>query len=475
MRFGTAAGHAHMKSLAVPSPVQDWIGCAQRAPYFETEGGRSWTPVGYNEAITWPNLALLYRRRDPAVVERHFARLRDSGVTCLRLMLDYNQVRHRHFESRCGQFAPAMVQLWDDLIALGELYGIRYLLTPFDTFFMARRWRTHPYSRANGGPCGTIGQMFTCPDTRMAIKNRLAFATRRWGHSGAIFGWDLWNEIDTNYAGGDIASCHAFISDISAALRAEEMAAHGRCHLQTVSVFGPALKARPQLADIVFRHAALDFASVHLYEKGTIDDPRDTLSPARATARLMTEALQHCPADRPLLDTEHGPIHAFKDRHITLPDAFDTRYFRRMQWAHLASGGAGGGMRWPNRHPHVLTQGMYDSQKVLGDFLHLIDWPRFCREPLGARLTVHDFKGLATGCGDGTQAVVSLMPDQHACGTAITLDIAALQPGIYRVTRFNPISGECESSQHQTSSNGDLAVLVGSAAQDVVLAVARTG
>jgi len=473
MRFGTAAGHAHMKSLAVPSPVQDWIGCAEGAPYFETEGGRSWTPVGYNEAITWPNLAMLYRRRDPAVVERHFARLRDSGVTCLRLMLDYNQVRHRHFESRCGQFAPAMVQLWDDLIALGELYGIRYLLTPFDTFFMARRWRTHPYSRSNGGPCSTIGQMFTCPDTRMAIKNRLAFATRRWGHSGAIFGWDLWNEIDINYAGGDIASCHAFISDISAALRAEELAAHGRSHLQTVSVFGPALKARPELADIVFRHPSLDFASIHLYEKGTIDNPRNTLAPARATARLMAGALRHCPAERPLLDTEHGPIHAFKDRHITLPDAFDTEFFRRMQWAHLASGGVGGGMRWPNRHPHVLTQGMYDAQKLLGDFLPLIDWSRFRRMPLDARLTVHDFKGLVTGCGDDRQAVICLMPDQRASSAAVTLEIAGLDPGVYCVTQFNPLTGACEAGQLQTTQNSDLEVLVSSGAQDMALAVAR--
>jgi mannan endo-1,4-beta-mannosidase len=474
MKFGTASGHAHMKSLAVPSPVQDWIGLADGAPYFETEGGRSWTPIGYNEAITWPNLAPLHRRRDPAAVERHFARLRDSGVTCLRLMLDYNQVRHRHFESRCGQFAPAMVQLWDDLIALGELYGIRYLLTPFDTFFMARRWRTHPYSRANGGPCGGLDQTFNCPQTRDAIKNRLAFATRRWGHSGAIFGWDLWNEIDTSYAGGDIAVCHDFISDISAALRAEEMALHGRSHLQTVSVFGPALKARPDLGDIVFRHPALDFASIHLYEKGTIDNPRNTLAPARATARLMTEALRHCPKDRPLLDTEHGPIHAFKDRHITLPDAFDTEYFRRMQWAHLASGGAGGGMRWPNRHPHVLTQGMYDAQRLLSEFLPSIDWRHFGRTPLDARLTVHDFKGFAVGCGDDTQALVCLMPDQRACGAAVALEIAGLRPGVYGVTQFNPLTGESETGQLQTTLNGDLAVLVSSGAKDIVLAVVRS-
>lgn len=473
MKFGTATGHARIKGLTVPSPVQDWIGCAQGAPYFETEGGRSWTPIGYNEAITWPNIAPLYRRRDPAAVESHFARLRDAGVTCLRLMLDYNQVRHRHLESRCGQFAPAMVQLWDDLIALGELYGIRYLLTPFDTFFMTRRWRTHPYARANGGPCGGLGQMFACPQTRLAVKNRLAFATRRWGHSGAIFGWDLWNEIDTSYGGGDIAVCHAFITDISQALRAEEMAAHGRCHLQTVSVFGPALKARPELADIVFRHPAIDFASIHLYEKGTIDDPRNTLAPAEATARLMTGALQGCPPGRPVLDTEHGPIHAFKDRHITLPDAFDTEYFRRMQWAHLASGGAGGGMRWPNRHPHVLTQGMYDAQKVLGDFLPLIDWRHFRRMPLDLRLTVHDFRGFAVGCGDDTQAVICLMPDHRSCGGAVALEIAGLEPGVYCVTQFNVQTGESDASHLQTTLQGNLAVLVSAGAQDMALAVVK--
>ena len=474
MKFGTASGHAAMKRLAVPSPVHEWIRCADGSPYFETDRGRSWTPVGYNEAITWPNIAPLYRRRDPAVVERHFARLRDHGVTCLRLMLDYNQVRARHLESRCGQFSPAMVRLWDDLIALGEVYGIRFLLTPFDTFWMARRWRTHPYAQANGGPSAKITQMFTCPDTRAAIKNRLAFATRRWGHSGAVFAWDLWNEIDLNYAGGDAAACHDFVSDISQSLRAEEMALHGRSHLQTVSVFGPALKARPALDDIVFRHPALDFASIHLYERGTIDNPRNTLAPAEATVRLMTRALRLCPPGRPLLDSEHGPIHAFKDRHITLPDAFDTDYFRRMQWAHLASGGAGGGMRWPNRHPHVLTQGMYEAQRVLGEFLPLIDWNNFARLPLDARLTAPGFDGLATGCGDCAQAIVCLMPGPRHCGTAATVAISGLDPGVYGVTQVNTLTGVAESSHLQTTHDGVLNILAGTAAQDTALAIVRS-
>lgn len=473
MRFAAPSDQAAVKRLAVSSPTQEWIGCAAGAPYFETESGKSWAPVGFNDAITWPTLAPLYRRRDPVAVERHFAMLRDMGVTCLRLMLDYNQVRHRNLESRCGQFSPAMVQMWDDLIALGEVYGVRFVLTPFDTFWMARRWRTHPYARANGGPSAKMTQMFTCPDTRTAIKNRLGFATRRWGSSGAIFAWDLWNEIDLNYAGGDAAACHDFVSDISASLRSDEIRLHGRSHLQTVSVFAPALKERPALDDIVFRHPSLDFASIHLYERGTIDNPRDTLAPAQATARLMAQSALKCPPGRPLHDSEHGPIHSFKDKRITLPDAFDIEYFRRMQWAHLASGGAGGGMRWPNRHPHVPIQGMYDAQKILADFLPLIDWGCFQRQPLDRRLTVHDFDGLATGCGDARQAVLCLLPGRAHCSNGTAVTIAGFEPGIYAVTQVSTITGARDFAQLQTTQGGELTVLVQGSGQDMAVAIAR--
>ena len=84
---------------------------------------------------------------------------------------------------------------------------------------------------------------------------------------------------------------------------------------------------------------------------------------------IVRESLAEIRDTRPFLDTEHGPIHSFKDRHATLPDAFDNEYFRHIQWAHLASGGAGGGMRWPNRRPHVLTPGMREAQAGLSRFL----------------------------------------------------------------------------------------------------------
>lgn len=460
--------------VAPPGLAESWVRCVPGVPYFETEAGEAWAPIGHNDAITWPHLQGLYRRRDPEVTARHFAELAANGVTCLRLMLDYNQVRHRHLEHRVGAFSPAMVQLWDDLIALGERRGIRFLLTPFDTFFMARRWATHPYAQVMGGPAHSPETMFTCPATRAAIINRLRFATARWGHSPAVFAWDLWNEIDSFYAGGDMAATHDFVTEVSAALREEELRLHGRAHLQTVSVYLPNLLKRPALGEVVYRHPSLDFASIHLYEKGTIDAPRHSLDPAEATVRLMGAAVAQCPPERPLLDTEHGPIHGFKDRHITLPDAFDTECFRRTQWAHLASGGAGGGMRWPYRHPHVLLPAMHEAQGALASFLPLIDWRCFRRMPLGARLSVHEFAGLAAGCGDRHQAIVCLMGSEIHCGKATCVEIRDLEPGCYDVTQVNTVTGEREAIQIHTRQDGTLVVVTIGSTQDIALAITYT-
>lgn len=460
-----------LRRVDPPAAPRGWIRCCKGAPYFETEAGTPWTPVGHNEAITWPNLAPLHRRRDPAAVEAHFAELAANGVTCLRLMLDYSQVRNRHLEHRCGEFSPAMVRLWDDLIALGERHGIRFLLTPFDTFFMARRWNAHPYAKKRGGPSRSVQQMFVCPATRAAIINRLLFATRRWGGSHAIFAWDLWNEIDSWYAGGDMAAVDAFVTEVSGALREEERRLYGRAHLQTVSVYLPVLHERPHLAPIVFAHPALDFASVHLYEKGTIDNPRRSLDPAGATARLIADAIAQCPQERPLLDTEHGPIHAFKDRHLTQPDDFDTECFRRTQWAHLASGGAGGGMRWPYRDPHVLLPAMHRAQAILAQFLPLLAWRTFQRRPLGPRLAVDRFDGLACGCGDDRQAVIALLASDAQCGKPASITIAGLAPGCYAVTCFDTVTGESDTSRIHTRQDGTLVVLAVGAGQDVALAI----
>ncbi|MCX9147050.1 hypothetical protein [Erythrobacter sp. WG] len=471
MKEAAALDRGAARRVAPPADGAAWIRCAPGAPYFETEAGEPWMPVGHNEAVTWPRLAGLHRRRDAAAVEAHFADLEAHGVNCLRVMLDYSQVHHRALEHRVGAFSPAMVRMWDDLIALGEKHHIRFLLTPFDTFFMVKRWKHHPYSRHRGGPAARLEDMFTCRETRAAVISRLLFATRRWGHSPAVFAWDLWNEIDAYYADGDLAATHDFVTDVSTALRAEEERLYGRAHLQTVSVFHPNLVATPALGEVIFRHPAIDFVSVHLYEEGPLDAPRSSLEPAEATVRLMTQALAETPQGRPVLDTEHGPVHTFVDRRVTLPDSFDTACFRRTQWAHIAAGGAGGGMRWPYRHPHHLLPAMHRAQAIFADFLPLIDWQSFRREPLGDRLTVHDFAGLACGCADERQAVIVLLGSETDGAVSRQLDIKGLAAGCYDVTQVNTITGAREACQVHTRQDGSLVVLTMAGVQDIALAV----
>jgi mannan endo-1,4-beta-mannosidase len=453
-------------------------------PYFVTGEGAAWTPIGHNDAVNWPELAPLFRRRDVAAVERHLVWLRDHGVTCIRLMLEYCQGEHRYLERPVGHFAPNMVQFWDDLFALLEKVGLRVLLTPYDTFFMWIRWRHHPYNRANGGVCSTQGEWLTCPEMRAAVKQRLGFASDRWGGSPALFAWDIWNEIHPAHGGGDPAAAMPFIDDVASWLRAHEVERRGYANLQTVSVFGPELINHPSLAEAIFRHPALDFANTHLYEHGTIDDPADTVAPALAVARLMRTAVEEA-GSRPVFDSEHGPIHRFKDKKRSLPAAFDDEYFRHIQWAHLASGGAGGGMRWPNRNPHVLTSGMREAQGALARFLPLIDWGSFNRRNLGEAVRCDD-PGLAVvGCGDGQQALVwavrtdGLSPQGTLapCDAApvATLAIPGLADGRYAITTYDTLRGEVAKRVEARSVGGVLRVPVGPVLTDVAVAVRLVG
>lgn len=463
------------------SSALPWIQVAADAPYFVDEHGAAWTPIGQNDAISWPELAGLFRRRDLPGVERHLRSLKAHGVTCLRLMLEYAQGRHRYFERPAGRFVPAMVQLWDDLFTLCERVGLRILLTPVDTFWMWMHWRHHPWNLANGGPLRSMRQCLLCPDTRALIKARLEFAVRRWGGSGALFAWDLWNEIHPAHSEDEVGSWGEFIQDLSSHVRTLELQLYGRSHPQTVSLFGPELQLKPHLAmrGPIFRHPDLDFATLHIYAKGTIDNPRDTVAPALAMGAIIRESLAEIADGRPFLDTEHGPIHAFKDRKRTLPEPFDDEYFRHLAWAHLASGAVGGGMRWPNRHPHVLTPGMRLAQQAMAGFLPLIDWTRFRRRNLNEEVRTRHFYSFA--CADERQAVVwllrrnSLGADGKVRSDAVPVEAAVSVPGLddgeYRVRGWNTLTGVPMEEQYVWARDRVLPFISGPIVTDRAFAI----
>lgn len=476
---------AHGQSSPAGMAGLAWIQVAPAAPYFVTDTGENWTPIGQNDAITWPELAGAFRRQDLPGVARYLAWLAAHGVTCLRLMLEYCHTENRYLERPVGCFQPHLIRWWDDIFALCEQYGLRLLLTPYDTFWMRRRWAKHPYRRANGGTCQYPSQWLTCSDTRAAVKARLTFATQRWGGSGVLFAWDLWNEIDPAHAGHQCGPLHDWVNDISQYLRQLEISTHGRAHLQTVSVYSPVLKKYPALADTIFRHPALDFASVHLYDTA-IRLPTDTIKPAVQTAALTQQALREIEDGRPFLDSEHGPDRQFRRRHGTLPEVFDDQYFRHVQWAHLASGGAGGGFRWPYRHPHTLTQGMRQAQQVLASFAQQIHWKNFPRKNRTADLQLMPRSVKGWACGTDTHLLVWLLrtdtrlPDgtvnSHAQPIRVRLKIPAMQAGSYSIRLFDTLTGTWQALEPLiTTSNGTLTVQLPSLVNDRAMLISRQG
>jgi mannan endo-1,4-beta-mannosidase len=199
--------------------------------------------------------------------------------------------------------------------------------------------------------------------------------------------------------------------------------------------------------------------------------------------RIVRDAISEISDIRPFLDTEHGPIHTFKDKKKTLPEAFDDEYFRHTQWAHMASGGAGGGMRWPNRKPHKLTPGMRKAQAALAGFLPLIDWPRFRRVTLNDALRVSRPGVAAFGCSDDAQAVVWLLrKDVTGSDSTLRRDAAPitaevlvprLAPGRYRVTAWDTFTGSERGSHEVDSCDEGLALQPPPFATDLALAIRR--
>ena len=238
------------------------------------------------------------------------------------------------------------------------------------------------------------------------------------------------------------------------------------------------------MADVIFRHPQLDFATTHFYDAKTINYPKDTVKSAICTGALVREALEHLHQPKPFFDSEHGPIHSFKDLHKTLPEAFDDEYFRHIQWAHVASGAAGGGMRWPNRHPHVLTHGMRVAQQNLASFMQLIDWSNFNRKNLNQEIQITSKEFVGFACSSEDQAVAWILRqskftkmgtlDRTIEPTAVTISIPGLKEGAYSIYFWDTLEGYIINQQTVYTDNTTLTILVQDVLTDLAIAIKKS-
>jgi mannan endo-1,4-beta-mannosidase len=167
-----------------------------------------------------------------------------------------------------------------------------------------------------------------------------------------------------------------------------------------------------------------------------------------------------------------------------LEEAFDDEYERHLMWAHLASGGAGSGLRWPARHPHMLTPGMKRAIKSLAAFTRLVDWRHFASHNAASDIAVAPPGLLHFGCRDEHQAVIWLLrgdPVDNPAGrlperpplAAAELKIYGMLPGFYQVQTWDTLGGAIVDTLNVASSGAEVSVRVPSVGNDLALAVRR--
>jgi mannan endo-1,4-beta-mannosidase len=395
-----------------------YISVTANGRYFQDESGLGFIPIGQNDGIPWPGLVDLLQTRDSQAAEAYIRDLRAHGVNVSRIMMEYAQDTSTYFEQPVGNFNPEAIAFWDRFIELAENQGLYLLLTPYDTFWQAKTWESYPYNAVNGGPCKTKRDWLTAPDAIQAQKMRWEFMLQRWGGSPAIFAWDLMNEIDL-WWGCTADEINTYITEMATFVRETELALWRRTHLLTAS----SASAVPEgaLGQVIYNHPALDFANTHLYAGFGVREPVDTIEGAYEFVEAVRLSLQSIRQPRPYFDSESGPIDGW------IKDArFDTEYHHNLSWAHLASGGAGSGMRWPYTWPHHILPEMRDNLLGMARFASTVDWVNFNSRSIAQRLRVDRPGILKTGCGDKHTAIVWLLADKRL-QSAPSLDSLSLK------------------------------------------------
>lgn len=436
-----------------PAKYHGFISVAPGHRYFQDEDGQGFIVIGENDAISWPGLATLMGRVSADSTERYVMDLRAHGVTVSRVMIEYAQYSSTYLENPVGTFTPAVVQFWDDFIPMAEKHGLYLLLTPYDTFWQAKNWDSYPYNAALGGPCQTKNDWLTAPACIAAQKARWAFIIKRWGGAPNIFAWDLMNEIDI-WWNASPREINDYLTNMAAYVRGLERATWGRTHLLTASAAAPV--PGTALGRPIYNHPDLDFANTHLYVGPGVRAPRDVIEAAPEIIGAVNLSLQAIHTPRPYLDTETGPI----DHWIVNAD-FDKQYHHNISWAHLASCGAGSGMRWPYTTPHWLLPELRQNLLGLARFAATLDWAHFAPHNLVANISLSAPGIIKTGCGSSDTAVLWLLRDTRLSTapnlSGLTVELTnTLAEGTYQVELWETYEGRKFNELTAAAKGGSL-------------------
>jgi hypothetical protein len=441
---------------------EDFIRIAPGGRYFVHADGRPFIPLGYNHNPDWPQLVEAYPGFEvyaPAITDRFFVRLRDSGVNLVRMMIETPP--SGSIENPIGTFRPEHVIWLDNVFQSATKAGVKLMVTPWDTFWMNMMWEVCPYNHELGGPVVNKIDFITNREIIEGQKKRLKYMIDRWGNSGTVFAWELLNEGDI-WWGASAEQLAAWTEEMAAYVRQYQKERWGRNHLVTTSTAHP--MPGGGMGDLAYRRADLDFATTHLYI-GSSKAPTEPFGPAFDIHQGVTFSLRAIQDNRPYFDSENGPI----DRWIA-DEELDNEVFHAMSWAHLASGGAGSGLRWPYRGPHHLTDGMYRTLSIMSKFVEGVPWSKVCDGPVVLpEVTVPEaWLGFASGSSEAAICWVAARSWESPTEVTFVLNWPdGPEQVAYRT--FNTRTGEWLGSGTAVASDGKVSITISEAPDSIAV------
>ena len=155
--------------------------------YFCLSDGQPYIPVGCNIAAMG----------SVADMEHYLGKMHRNGANFGRVWLNTNLFE---IETRYGEVDTAKLVRIDRLLELADRYGIKIKFC-IESFRHIRpgvnKWDTKAsYHTSNGGPFADADDYITSQRGEEEFLRRVCIFRERYGDHPAVFGWELWNEMN---------------------------------------------------------------------------------------------------------------------------------------------------------------------------------------------------------------------------------------------------------------------------------------